>query len=441
MKAASKRMATASFLDALRVVMTVLAPTIAKGVIKRRASMEALVGRRDLDRKAVLLMQRLRRIYGDGPLYLALPFRPQVLLLNAEHVAEVLAQAPTPFSPATLEKRSALDHFEPGNVLISNPARRAELRPLHEHALATGERVHPLVERFRRIIVEEVGELLPVDGQNRPMRWSDFSETWFRIVRRIVLGDGARDDDVLTTMLDDLRRRANWAFAIPTNKRKLKNFQNRLADYLEQPEPGTLISRFPRDRRVEPESQVAQWLFAFDAAGIATFRALALIASLPELQERVHKEAAATASDRRLARAVFLDTVRLWPTTPALLREVTADHQLDGHAVAQGTGLIIFAPFFHRDDERLPYANQLNADLWLNQDAEPSSGLVPFSAGPVICPGHDIVPMLASLAMGALLLKAKIDLIEPAINQAALPGSLDHFEIRLRLTKRTTILQ
>ena len=273
------------------------------------------------------------------------------------------------------------------------------------------------------------------------MRWSDFSETWFRIVRRIVLGDGARDDDVLTTMLDDLRRRANWAFAIPTNKRKLKNFQNRLADYLEQPEPGTLISRFPRDRRVEPESQVAQWLFAFDAAGIATFRALALIASLPELQERVHKEAAATASDRRLARAVFLDTVRLWPTTPALLREVTADHQLDGHAVAQGTGLIIFAPFFHRDDERLPYANQLNADLWLNQDAEPSSGLVPFSAGPVICPGHDIVPMLASLAMGALLLKAKIDLIEPAINQAALPGSLDHFEIRLRLTKRTTILQ
>jgi len=164
-----------------------------------------------------------------------------------------------------------------------------------------------------------------------------------------------------------------------------------------------------------------------------------LIASLPELQERVNKEAADTASDRRLARAVFLDTVRLWPTTPAVLRELTADHQLDGHAVAKGTGVIIFAPFFHRDNERLPYANQLNADLWLNKDAAPAAGLVPFSAGPVICPGHDLVPMPASLAMGALLSKVSINVIKPAINPTALPGSLDHFEIKLRLTKRTGI--
>jgi hypothetical protein len=307
---------------------------------------------------------------------------------------------------------------------------------LHEHALATGERVHPLVERFRRIIFEEIDELLPVDGEITPIGWGDFSETWFRIVRRIVLGDGARDDNELTAVLDDLRRRANWAFAIPANKRKLKNFQNRMADYLEQPEPGSLISRFPQDRRVEPESQVAQWLFAFDAAGIATFRALALIASLPEQQERVHREAADTATDRRLARAVFLDTVRLWPTTPAILRELTEDHQLAGHAIAKGTGVIIFAPFFHRDDERLPYANQLNADLWLEQDAAPAAGLVPFSAGPVICPGHDVVPMLASLVMGALLSKARIDLTEPAINPTALPGILNHFEIKIALTGR-----
>lgn len=84
MEARAETVTTArvSLLETFRIIKAVMAPTIAKGVIKRRASMVALAQRRDLDAKAVRLMQRLRRTYGDGPLLLPLPFRPQLLLLE-----------------------------------------------------------------------------------------------------------------------------------------------------------------------------------------------------------------------------------------------------------------------------------------------------------------------------------------------------------------------
>jgi hypothetical protein len=167
--------ARASLLNTFRIVRTVIVPTIAKGVIKRRPSMEALAQRRDLDAKAVRLMQGLRKKYGRGPLLPPLPFRPQLLFLDPVHVAETLEGTPVPFTPASKEKQSAVGHFEPGNVLISDPSRRAELRPLHEHALATNERVHPLVEHFDHIVREELQALLPLaDTGIRYVSWGEF---------------------------------------------------------------------------------------------------------------------------------------------------------------------------------------------------------------------------------------------------------------------------
>ncbi|MBU6464209.1 MAG: hypothetical protein KGL35_28435 [Bradyrhizobium sp.] len=58
--------------------------------------------------------------------------RPQQLLLD---ILEVLKRTPRPFAADTKEKRAALNHFESGKVLVSDQARRARLRPLHEKAL------------------------------------------------------------------------------------------------------------------------------------------------------------------------------------------------------------------------------------------------------------------------------------------------------------------
>jgi hypothetical protein len=83
-----------------------------------------------------------------APLLLAIPGRPQLLLFDPRDVARVLTGSPHPFRMDTKEKRAA--HFEPGNVLIADPNRRAALRPLHETALATSTAVHPWYPAFAR---------------------------------------------------------------------------------------------------------------------------------------------------------------------------------------------------------------------------------------------------------------------------------------------------
>lgn len=46
---------------------------------------------------------------------------------------------------------------------------------------------------------------------------------------------------------------------------------------------------------------------------------------------------------------------------------------------------------------------------------------------------------MTSLAIDAILSKARVDPIEPSLEPNALPGTLDHFVIKLRLFKRTDV--
>ncbi|MBY3485461.1 cytochrome P450 [Rhizobium laguerreae] len=431
------RINRASWIDTLRVVAAVMVPTAAKGVIIRRPIMERLAQRQGLDTSAVRQMQRLVKKYGRAPLLLSIPFRPQLLILDPADVSTVLHCSPQPFATATWEKRAALAHFEPKNVLISDASRRAELRPIHEHALASADRLHPSSARFKTIVDSELPEILDGIGADRPneLDWSAFSQAWFRIVRRTVLGDRARNDVTLTRTLNDLRSRANWAFAASIDRRKLRQFQRQLGQYLRQPEEGSLISRLPKGSDFDLESQVAQWLFAFDAAGIAVFRTLALLACHPSYWAKAVDEVKDPELDRPFTRSCLLEALRLWPTTPVILRELTEDIKSGDRTVMRGTGVIIFAPFFHRDPE-LAYANRMEPSIWGPNDTLPAVGFVPFSAGAAICPAHNLVPAIASFAISALLSEADITLLQPSLTVDDLPGTLNHFDIRLRLSKR-----
>jgi hypothetical protein len=292
-------------------------PALTKGVIKRRPWIEAAAQYLGLDTSAVRFLQEMRKKYGNGPLLINLVFRSQVVVLDPPDVMQVLEGTPIPFGQATKEKKSALEHFEPGNLFISDPERRKQLKPVHEEALATKQRVHPFAERFNHVINEELDLLLRTmnDNDEMELNWDRVSETWFRIIRRITLGDSAREDHQLTDDMGAIRDRGNWGFLAFSDNSKLESVQRRLSEYLKEPEEGSLISRFPKGHdeasKLELPSQIAQWLFAWDAAGISTIRALALLGCQPEEQREAAKEAkTATGSDRPFPRAVFLDAVR-----------------------------------------------------------------------------------------------------------------------------------
>ncbi|GAB3726350.1 cytochrome P450 [Amycolatopsis oliviviridis] len=426
--------AIASVRDTIRVALRVVLPTLAGGVIKRRPLGLAAAQKLQLDRPAVQLLRRLRTRYGAGPLRLRVPGRSIDLALSGEDVAEVLAAAPVPFSPSTKEKRAALGHFQPHGVLISDATDRPPRRRFNEDVLEPGRPLHDLAVPFAAAIGEEAASL----RQRGTLDWDTFNVAWWRLVRRITLGESAVDDDGLTDALARLRKDANWAYAHPRRDRLHDQFRTRLIGHLERAEPGSLAEAIASvgpsgERTMEViADQVAHWLFAFDAAGIVTFRALALLATHPAALERAAEEVATadlTAPNQfPYLRACALESVRLWPTTPALLRESTAKTPW-GPA---GTTILIFTPFFHRDPERLSYADRFEPGIWLDGSAAANPALVPFSAGPAICPGRDLVLFCASTMLAHLIHGRRFELLAGAVlgPERPLPATLDNFHLK-----------
>ncbi|WP_230532768.1 cytochrome P450 [Microvirga roseola] len=440
--ATDTRLVTASIADTLAMFAEVALPTLGKGIIIRRPMIVALAEALGLDSRAVKRMQRLRAKYGAGPLVFPVPGRRQAVILNPDHVHRVLTGTPEPFTPATKEKNSVLGHFEPDVSLISPLPERRNRRRFNGEVLEEGCPVHSKADAFMPVVQEEAETLLA--RSRGEIAWEHFATAWHKIVRRVVLGDAARDDHELTDMLAKLRAVSNWAFLHPGREDLAVQFHKRLNQHLARAEPGSLaarIAQIPKDEETSPSDQVAHYLFAFDPGGMASFRTMALLATHPDARMRAQAEIDAAGQEGRknlpLVRACFLDSLRLWPTTPAIFRETTEDVEWDGGTVPKNTHILIFTPFFHRDDERLYYAHRFNPDLWLQN--EPGNGwpLVPFSGGPGICPARDFVPMMGSAMIAALMSAREIVLKNPPLDPGKpLPGTLDNYSLTFEVKPR-----
>lgn len=121
---------------------------------------------------------------------------------------------------------------------------------------------------------------------------------------------------------------------------------------------------------MHPSDQIAQWLFAFDSGTMTVWRSLAVILAHTSVHERAMSEINDRAECYLYLRSCFLDTVRLWPTTPLILRQTTQVAAVRGSTVPADAGVVIFVPFFHRDPERVPQADRFDRDLWLDRDPQ-----------------------------------------------------------------------
>lgn len=442
-------LATAGLLDTAALAVDVLAPTFAKGVIVRRPKVVALAERLGLDARGVRRMQKLHDKYGDGPLMLPLPIRKQAVLLAPQHVRRVLDESPEPFSAASSEKRAALSHFEPQGALVSCGRERAERRRFNEEVLEHERAVHHMVGKFLPTVDDEARRILAGARHRGELDWDSFNAGWTRMVRRVVFGDGAAGDQAISDMIIELRQAANWAFMHPKKTGLRDRFLSRIQAYLDRAEPGSLAAvaaSVPKTADTAANQQVPQWLFAFDAAGMATFRALALLAAHPGQAARAREELRSHPGIERqylpFLRATVLESLRLWPTTPAILRQTTRDTDWGGDTMPAGTGVLVFTPFFHRDDRRMACANRFAPELWLKDDKVRDAQdrdwpLVPFSSGPVTCPARNLVLMLTSVMLGALIDEhpdgKALRLPQGRLDPARLPGTLDNYGLRFAL--------
>ncbi|MEU8804544.1 cytochrome P450 [Spirillospora sp. NPDC048819] len=358
------------------------------------------------DYRAGRLLQRLRRRYGPGPLRLAVPGRSFAVVLSPRDVGRVLAGSPKPFALASMEKRAALDHFQPHGVLVSHGEERADRRRFNESVL---DAAHPVHEHVGALVPKVCGEadgLVGAIALAGRLDWADFRMAWWRMVRRVVLGDAARDDSEISDLLTTLRMNANWAFVHPRRVRVRTEFFRRLRRYLADPEPGSLaglMAAVPKSEVTAPEDQVPQWLFAYEATALAAFRTLALLASHSEEAARAEREAEADDAGLPFLRACVQESVRLWPTTLTILRDSTRPTEWAGEMLPAGTGFLIHTPFLQRDTETLPYADAFQPGIWLDGTVERDRAVVPFSDGPGACPGRNLSLLSASHFLAALL--------------------------------------
>ncbi|MFZ1469351.1 MAG: cytochrome P450 [Paracoccaceae bacterium] len=195
-----------------------------------------------------------------------------------------------------------------------------------------------------------------------------------------------------------------------------------------------------------PEEMVDQvaifFLAGHETSAAALAWALYLLARYPDWQERLAAEAQteldpgkiyfSAISKLRLSRAVFRETMRLYPPVPMMVREAAHATSFRGRNVPKGAQVILSGWHLHRH-ERI-WDNPHGFDPARFDTPNGREGLrtayIPFSGGTRVCPGSAFAMAEGPLILSLLLRAYRFDLV---------PGQIPVPEAHLTLRARDGI--
>jgi cytochrome P450 len=423
----------ASLVESLRFVATGLLPSVARGLFSPRRRWMKWLTALDADTRGIDTLAAIRRNHGgQGAKLLG---GRMVVLWGIDAIREVLDRSADVYASDSGAKGKGMSHFQPDALTLSRGDEWKDRRAFNESVLATSETVHPLGDRFAAVVADEVARL----RIGPEMKWGDFEALFDHITLRVTFGDGARADQELTDLLERLMGEANRIAGLSEND-SYYEFYGKIERHLADPEPGSLIARYadaPQTDVTRVAHQVPHWMFAMrDTLGANAYRALAAIVADPEVDRRAREEAAAadlwdpSAIDGlEYVGGCLQEAMRLWPTTPLLARETTRETELAGAKLDEGTQVMIFNPFNHRDRDELPDADRFNPERWAGSMRDYRFNHL--SNGSQDCPGGPMVLLLGKAVLARMLDEYKLELAEPDLDPSRpLPHMLDFFSIR-----------
>ena len=174
-----------------------------------------------------------------------------------------------------------------------------------------------------------------------------------------------------------------------------------------------------------------------------------LLSQAPEVEERLHAELEKTLAGRlptlddvpelSYTRAIFEETVRLYPPVPLLARQASRDETIRGRSIPAGSLVIVVPWLLHRHRKFWGKPDHFIPERFLPENAQwrVRHAYIPFSTGPRICAGAafgltEAILCIATLARRARLRLARDAVVTPVCRLTLRPGNELRMHIELR---------
>ena len=207
--------------------------------------------------------------------------------------------------------------------------------------------------------------------------------------------------------------------------------------------------------REEMIDQVAIFFLAgHETSAAALSWALYLLALFPDWQEKLAAEAQdhiepdkiyfSVLSRLRLSRAVFRESMRLYPPVPMYVREAACPQRFRSRRIAKGSQIILSPWHLHRHERLWERPDDFDPGRFDTPNGKEClrNAYIPFSAGARVCPGSAFAMAEGPLLLSLLVRAFRFDVVEGAV-----PRPVAHLTVRaangiyLRLTPRGQIQQ
>ena len=431
----------ASALEGIRFTAQIGVPNIVQGLFSKRELPVKIASRLGTDHLGYNLVEGLVKSYGPGPFYVRVAKDESLLVHHPDDLKFVLGGSPDPFASDPEPKVKGMAAFQPDALTISSGELWAARRQFADAALRPDRPMAKLPASLVRVAADTAREL-----SGKPIHWQDIDEAFLRMIRRVVLGDSAAEDTRITDLLGELMAQGNKMPGEPGPQ--YPEFIAMIERYLQKAEPGSLAA----DAAKVPAppggaaGQMVHWMFALKANEAANvFRALAALATHPEQQREARTEV--DGADLTTVKGVasldyvsgcLLEAMRLWPTVGLLVKVAHRDVEFPSGAVLpEGTQVLIYNVFNHRNRARIPYADRFAPGEWVSGTAGADWSFNFFSHGPQNCPGAGISVFLGVGVMANLLKSGELSVSGVRLDPGKpLPHTVDLYGLQVRVTPR-----
>lgn len=165
---------------------------------------------------------------------------------------------------------------------------------------------------------------------------------------------------------------------------------------------------------------VTIFLGGYETTALSLVWTFSLLSRYPIVERQVREEIKDVIGDReptatdlpnlKYLRAVFSESLRLYPPVWTLSRSPVEDDVIGGYEVPRGVQVFISPYLVHRHPEFWDNPESFDPERFVENTKRPRYAYIPFSRGPRLCPGSSIALLEAPLVIARIMQEYRLTL-------------------------------